>query len=138
MSEKLVCWVATEPMYYDGHAIEFHPDGPAGRESRDGVPMRRAPEFDAHAPGPVPVRVLYEAGWTVTCYQCEHELDEDGCLHCPDNHADAGCAGCVQCGGPPDYEPDVEVVFDSRGRAYCGPGCLGAWLRRLGQRSLAG
>lgn len=30
----------------------------------------RAPEFDAHAPGPVPKQVLIDAGWSFECAGC--------------------------------------------------------------------
>jgi len=38
---------------------------------------RRAPHFDAYAPGPVPVDVLIENGWHFTCarWECQQTID---------------------------------------------------------------
>lgn len=131
MSEKLVCWVGTEPMDDEGHAIEFHPDGPAERESRDGVPMRRAPEFDRHAPGPIPLKALLAANWQVGCAHCDHHVAPgDGCDQCADDCADDECetVGCLKCGGPPDYYYESHVVVDGED-VYCGPWCRDAELQ---------
>jgi len=44
----------------------------------------RRPEFDAHAPGPVPAEVLLANGWWLECGHCSHEIREgwceDGCV----------------------------------------------------------
>lgn len=39
--------------------------------------VRRAPEFDAHAPGPVPAEALLDAGWHIRCADCGRTLDSD-------------------------------------------------------------
>jgi hypothetical protein len=49
----------------------------------EAVECRRAPEFDAYAPGPVPDPVLVEHGWWFECMQCSQRIcneptDEDG------------------------------------------------------------
>lgn len=36
---------------------------------------RRAPEFDQYAPGPVPDRALWEAGWRLWCVECERTAE---------------------------------------------------------------
>jgi hypothetical protein len=38
---------------------------------------RRAPEFDAYAPGPVPPLVLIEHGWWFECFNCGRTVRED-------------------------------------------------------------
>lgn len=128
MSEMLVCWVATEALDDEGNAIEFHPEGPVERESREGVPMRRAPEFDEHAPGPVPLAALLAAGWQAACRYCGHMLHpDDACEQCADE-CECETVGCLQCGGPPDYHYEPHVMVEGED-IYCGPWCRDAELQ---------
>jgi hypothetical protein len=50
---------------------------------------RRAPEFDAHAPGPVPHSAMLAEGWLFECAFCGHMVDKDGCEECIEAAADA-------------------------------------------------
>lgn len=70
------------------------------------VAARRAPEFDAHAPGPVPLQALLDAGWHWECGGCHHQVDADGCWRCAPP-------------GLPEPEPPIVTERD----AYCGPVC---------------
>jgi hypothetical protein len=46
------------------------------RADNGGATVRRAPEFDSHAPGPVPLKDLMEAGWYAYCsnHGCQRKL----------------------------------------------------------------
>lgn len=66
--------------------------------------IERAPEFDKHSPGPVPVEALFEAGWIFECDCCGHRVSEDGCYDCRDEGVEA------------------DPVIDS-GEVYCSAGC---------------
>lgn len=48
------------------------------------IKLRRAPEFDKYAPGPVPPQALLEHGWWITCAECDHRVSDDGCDDCAD------------------------------------------------------
>jgi hypothetical protein len=41
------------------------------------VKVRRAPEYDAYAPGPVPVSVMLDHGWRFECFECYRMLSLD-------------------------------------------------------------
>lgn len=41
------------------------------------VRVRRAPEYDAYAPGPVPVSVMLDHGWRFECFECYRMLSLD-------------------------------------------------------------
>lgn len=43
----------------------------------ESVEVKRAPEFDSYAPGPVPDQALYEAGWWFECHHCGARISED-------------------------------------------------------------
>ena len=64
---------------YARHAVTARRIGAA--ELADGefsnVTCRRAPWADAYAPGPVPAKALYEAGWWLECRGCERWIDDD-------------------------------------------------------------
>jgi hypothetical protein len=42
-----------------------------------GVKIKRSPEFDQYAPGPVPVKVLMAHGWFYYCSNCEEHVYDD-------------------------------------------------------------
>lgn len=46
------------------------------------VTIRRAPEFDKHAPGPVSIGTLLSAGWFYDCGRCGRQVyaDTDGAI----------------------------------------------------------
>ena len=52
------------------------------------IELRRAPEFDQYAPGPVPPQALLDAGWWITCAECQHHVSEEGCDDCADERGD--------------------------------------------------
>lgn len=77
--------------------------------------VQRAPEFDKHATeAGVPLRALWDAGWTFTCQWCEHRIDNGGCEWCDEGDEDKP-------------EPQREPMF-SGDDAYCSQGCLDSHL----------
>lgn len=42
-----------------------------------GISARREPQWDKHAPGPVPSLVLVGDGWWMECHGCERRIDAD-------------------------------------------------------------
>ena len=48
-----------------------------GCDFEDIESCRLAPEFDNHAPGPVPIAALIEAGWWYHCGGCSKKVHED-------------------------------------------------------------
>lgn len=65
----------------------------------------RSPEFDQYAPGPVPKKVLIDAGWWFECHHCGKRINDDD-----DDDRD-------------EIDPtDNEVVEDGR-RIYCSQSC---------------
>jgi len=65
-------------------AVVFHRHAVAARrlgaseidDDFSGVTLRRAPEFDHCAPGPVPDEALYRAGWFLECQGCSSRVSE--------------------------------------------------------------
>lgn len=47
-----------------------------GVDFTDVVSVRRKPEFDQYAPGPVPIPVLLAAGWWYECWTCSQHVYE--------------------------------------------------------------
>ncbi|NDY89714.1 hypothetical protein [Ideonella livida] len=82
MSDNLKAYMVSESG--EGHAcVAFAVSGAPARQAGagelgtdwDGIEScRRAPEFDAYAPGPVPKRALYDAGWWFECGHCGHRV----------------------------------------------------------------
>lgn len=69
---------------------------------------RRAPEFDAYAPGPVPPLVLIKHGWWMECLHCGRKVHE----HMDDDLLDEGL-------DPNDFEPQPA----GRKSIYCSAAC---------------
>jgi len=69
---------------------------------------RRAPQFDAYAPGPVPVDVLIESGWHFTCdrWECQQVIDR---AHIDDDGEEVDTAGTY--------------VVRAR-KVFCSPECI--------------
>ncbi|MBZ4402017.1 hypothetical protein [Myxococcus sp. AS-1-15] len=90
----------------------------AGRATGDAprhVKIRREPRFDEHAPGPVPVSALLDAGWWYECAWCYHPVADEGCERCAD-----------------DANADVlaePVVTDDN--AWCSVACQEAWAEDM-------
>lgn len=70
----------------DGCCIQFATNGATARREGanelntewEGIDYcRRAPEFDAYAPGPVPLDVMIKNGWWFECQHCGRRVDED-------------------------------------------------------------
>lgn len=79
---------------------------------------RRAPEFDQHAPGPVPLHATLAAGWWHYCTGCQARFDQD-----ERNHGDDD-----------DREDEFEPVEDAKGNPYCSPTCMMTdWAERRDQ-----
>lgn len=73
---------------------------------------RRAPEYDAYAPGPVPFTVLMADGWWQECLHCGVTVRED---HCEED------------------EDGNELVFqpvDHGSQVFCCPACQGKYFAR--------
>lgn len=64
-------------------------------EWEDVICCRRAPLFDAFAPGPVPEEVLWANGWQFLCCRCDAPCQNDGIGQMKDSRA--------YCG---DHEPE--------------------------------
>lgn len=122
--EKSLAWVVSEDE--EGHAVVvFAEDAQAARSlgaSRLSVddddvdePLRR-PEFDVHAPGPVPVDALLADGWWFECYHCGVRVYED----------DDG-----------DGDPVDPVPGPRPNSLFCTPACAAAHFARLRQQSAA-
>lgn len=68
------------------------------------VSCRRAPQFDALAPGPVPDEALWKSGWRFLCCQCECSATEDfgvwsgGQPYCEDCAPEAGRSAIASTG----------------------------------------
>lgn len=64
---------------FANHAVVARREGAAelGEEFAD-VSCRRAPYADAYAPGPVPLSVLWDAGWWFGCDCGERTSKDDG------------------------------------------------------------
>ena len=72
---------------------------------------RRAPEFDAYAPGPVPLHATLAAGWWHECSHCGVRFEQEG----------------RHCYGDPGDDDDREDPFEpvrSAGSNYCSPTCV--------------
>lgn len=82
----LLAWKAWIPDYPDeGQRVVFAVDDEMAawalrREyelgADDVIETERLPEFDHHAPGPVPVSALLEAGWALTAEELGPEVVE--------------------------------------------------------------
>lgn len=77
-------------------------------EFEDVESCNRRPEFDVHAPGPVPLNVLLKAGWWFTCQGCSREFEEEGFRGEEDDEIAQGFA----------------PLEDAKNRHYCCPACM--------------
>ena len=84
---------------------------------------RRAPEFDAYAPGPVPLHATLAAGWWHQCSHCGVRFEQEG------RH------GYGDPGDDDDREDPFEPVR-SAGSDYCSPTCvMKEWADRRDRES---
>jgi hypothetical protein len=88
------------------------------------VILRRAPEFDRYAPGPVPPQALLDAGWWITCAECEHHVSDDGCDDCANERVDdqpmpppVVCGGMVFCSQDCKDDYDAARARDAKYKA---------------------
>jgi hypothetical protein len=100
MSEKPLLAYSVQTEEYG--EIVFATNGAAARrkgagamdlEWEDIASCRRAPAFDAFAPGPVPDLALWKAGWRFLCCRCECSAYDDGLSQWIDNQP--YCEDCV-------------------------------------------
>jgi hypothetical protein len=120
MSEQLKAYMVSEPD--EGHAcVVFAVSGARARQTGaselgtdwDGIEFcRRAPEFDAYAPGPVPQRALYDAGWWFECGHCEQRV-----------HQEEEHKGRADAEGN-DADPESFGFFERGRRVYCCRACM--------------
>jgi hypothetical protein len=119
-ADSLKAYMVTE--YGEGHAcVVFAVSGAPARRAGaaelgtdwDGVEFcRRAPEFDAYAPGPVPQRALYDAGWWFECMHCGTRMTDGE--HHQFRSDDEGN----------DSDPDDFGFFERSRAVYCCRGCM--------------
>jgi len=82
----------------------------------ESIVVKRSPDFDAFAPGPVPPLEMIKHGWWLACYECEKRVSEDGTWY---------------------DENDEEYPFDpcvTNGNLYCTPTCRDRHFIRLAKR----
>lgn len=65
---------------------------------------RRAPQFDHFAPGPVPEKALWDAGWRFLCGECEGVA----------NHWNDGEPVCEECAPAADKARTASAVGTSK------------------------
>lgn len=97
---------------------------------RTGIPfkLRACPSLDhCEAAGRVTDADLLEAGWSVECAQCGHDLSCDGCERCDDDAE----------GKPAEGEPVRDCVQTSGDLHFCGAECLRAWEEAIERRKAA-
>jgi hypothetical protein len=87
----------------------------------DVTSCRRAPQFDAYAPGPVPPLILIENGWWFECLHCSVKVDSDG-----EAWDDEG-----------ELLPPLEPVAHGLTGVFCSPACCGKHGAEMRMRAAA-